>query len=94
MIKTIVSIVMSVHLLKGILLNMTSGAKRIVIIIDTLVNGNMMIKSKKRGTPYISASLKKNVYGYMYECYTSNTTMYSISFYLIKRKDNYENSTK
>jgi hypothetical protein len=95
MIKTIVSIVMSVHLLKGILLNMTSGAKRIVIIIDTLVNGNMMIKSKKRGTPYmVSASLKKNVYGYMYECYTSNTTMYSISFYLIKRKDNYENSTK
>ena len=37
----------------------------------------------------VSASLKKNVYGYMYECYTSNTTMYSISFYLIKRKDNY-----
>lgn len=31
-------------LIKGILLNMTSGAKRIVIIIDTLVNGNMMIK--------------------------------------------------
>lgn len=55
----------------------------------------MMIKSKKRGTPYmVSASLKKNVYGYMYECYTLNTTMYSISFYLIKRKDNYENSTK
>ena len=75
---------------------MTSGAKRIVIIIDTLVNGNMMIKNKKkRGTPYmVSASLKKNVYGYMYECYTSNTTMYSISFYLIKRKDNYENSFK
>lgn len=94
MIKTIVSIVMSVHLLKGILLNMTSGAKRIVIIIDTLVHGNMMIKSKKRGTPYmVSVSLKKNVYGYMYECYTSNTTMYSILFYL-KRKDNYENSTK
>lgn len=43
-IKIIVSIVMSVHLLKEILLNMTSGAKRIVIIIDTLVNGNMMIK--------------------------------------------------
>ena len=42
----------------------------------------------------VSASLKKNVYGYMYECYTSNTTMYSISFYLIKRKDNYENSFK
>ena len=77
---------MSVHFVKEILLNMTSGAKRIVIIIDTLVNGNMMIKSKKRGTPYmVSASLKKNVYGYMYECYTSNTTMYSISFYLIKR---------
>lgn len=93
MIKIIVSIVMSVHLVKGILLNMTSGAKRIVIIIDTLVHGNMMIKSKKRGTPF-SASLKKNVYGYMYECYTSNTTMHSISFYLIKRKDNYENSTK
>lgn len=48
MIKIIVSIVMSVHLLKEILLNMTSGAKRIVIIIDTLVNGNMMIKSKKK----------------------------------------------
>ncbi|RHQ38445.1 hypothetical protein DWY50_03265 [Ruminococcus sp. AF25-28AC] len=75
---------------------MISGAKRTVITIDTLVNGNMMIKSKKkRGTPYmVSASLKKNVYGYMYECYTLNTTMYSISFYLIKRKDNYENSTK
>lgn len=29
----------------------------------------------------VSASLKKNVYGYMYEYYTSNTTMYSISFY-------------
>ena len=42
----------------------------------------------------VSASLKKNVNGYMYECYTSNTTMHSISFYLIKRKDNYENSTK
>lgn len=42
----------------------------------------------------VSVSLKKSVYGYMYECYTSNTTMYSISFYLIKRKDNYENSTK
>ena len=42
----------------------------------------------------VSATLKKNVYGYMYECYTLNTTMYSISFYLIKRKDNYENSTK
>lgn len=41
----------------------------------------------------VSASLKKNVYGYMYGCYTLNTTMYSISFYL-KRKDNYENSTK
>lgn len=36
------------HLLKEILLNMTSGAKRIVIIIDTLANGNMMIKSKKK----------------------------------------------
>ena len=44
MIKIIVSIAMSVHLLKEILLNMTSGAKRIVIIIDTLANGNMMIK--------------------------------------------------
>ena len=74
---------------------MTSDAKRIVITIDILVNGNMMIKSKKRDTPYmVSVSLKKSVYGYMYEYYTLNTTMYSISYYLIKRKDNYENSTK
>ena len=72
---------------------MISGAKRIVITIDTLVNGNMMIKSKKKRHSVFSASLKKNVYGYMYECYTLNTTMYSILFYL-KRKDNYENSTK
>lgn len=28
----------------------------------------------------VSASLKKNVYGYMYECYTSNTTMYRYHF--------------
>lgn len=42
----------------------------------------------------VSVSLKKSVYGYMYECYTLNTTMCSISYYLIKRKDNYENSTK
>ena len=34
----------------------------------------------------VSASLKKNVYGYMYECYTSNTTMYSISFLFDKKK--------
>lgn len=42
----------------------------------------------------VSVSLKKSVYGYMYECYTLNTAIYSISYYLIKRKDNYENSTK
>lgn len=48
MIKIIVSIVMSAHFVKETLLNMISGAKRIVITIDTLVNGNMMIKSKKK----------------------------------------------
>ena len=48
MIKIIVSIVMSAHFVKEILLNMISGAKRTVITIDTLVNGNMMIKSKKK----------------------------------------------
>ena len=32
------------RLLKEILLNMISGAKRIVITIDALVNGNMMIE--------------------------------------------------
>lgn len=42
----------------------------------------------------VSVSLKKSVYGYMYECYTLSTTIHSISYYLIKRKDNYENSTK
>lgn len=38
------SIVMSARFVKDILLNMTSGAKRIVITIDIRVNGNMMIK--------------------------------------------------
>ena len=44
MIKIIMSIVMSARFVKDILLNMTSGAKRIVITIDIRVNGNMMIK--------------------------------------------------